>query len=96
MKKFSDIIEFFKAASSMCDSHPVDAHMCQVLTFVATLLAQMVKNPLATRDTGDQSLDWEGPLEEGMATYSSILAWRIPWARGLAGYSPWGHRVRHD
>ena len=27
-----------------------------------------------------QSLDWEGPLEQGMATHSSILAWRIPWA----------------
>jgi len=30
------------------------------------------------------------PLEEGMATYSSILAWRIPWQRSLAGYSPLG------
>ena len=40
-------------------------------------MAQMVKNPLA--DAGDmvQSLGWEDPLEKGMATHSSILAWRI-------------------
>ena len=34
-------------------------------------------------------LGWEDPLEEGMATHSSILAWRIPWTGSLAGYSPW-------
>ena len=40
-------------------------------------------------NAGDQvqSLDWKDPLEKGMATYSSILAWRITW-RSLAGYSP--------
>jgi len=36
------------------------------------------------------SLVWEDPLEKEMATYSSILAWRIPWTEELAGYSPWG------
>ena len=41
-------------------------------------MAQMVKNPLAMQETWDQSLGQEGPLEEGMATHSSILAWRIP------------------
>ena len=35
---------------------------------------------------------WEDPLEEGMTTQSSILAWRIPWTRSLVGYSPWGHK----
>ena len=35
-----------------------------------------------------QSLGWEDPLEEGMATHSSILACRIPWLRNLMGYSP--------
>ena len=34
------------------------------------------------------SLHWEDLLEEGMATYSSILAWSIPWTEELAGYSP--------
>ena len=49
---------------------------------LASLVAQMVKNPLAVRDTWIQSLGWEDPLEEGMATHSSILAWRIPLDRG--------------
>ena len=42
-------------------------------------MAQMVKNLPAVRETQVQSLVWEDPLEEEMATYSSILAWRIPW-----------------
>ena len=44
-----------------------------------------------------QSLGQEYPLEKEMATHSRILAWKIPWKRSLAGYSPWGHkRVEHD
>ena len=39
----------------------------------------MAKNPPAMQETQVQSLGWEDPLEEGMATYSSTLAWRIPW-----------------
>ena len=42
----------------------------------------MVKNLLAMRETRVQSLSWEDPLEEGKATHSSILAWRIPMDRG--------------
>ena len=42
----------------------------------------MVKNLPAIRETSVQSLGWEDPLEEGMATHSSILAWRIPMDRG--------------
>ena len=42
-------------------------------------MAQLVKNPPAMRETWVQSLVWEDPLEKGQATYSSILAWRIPW-----------------
>ena len=48
----------------------------------ASLVAQMVKNLPATQDTGVWSLGWEDPLEEGMATHLSILAWRIPVDRG--------------
>ena len=44
----------------------------------ASLLAQMVKNLPAMWETQVQSLDWEDPLEKGMATHSGILAWRIP------------------
>ena len=39
----------------------------------------MVKNPPAMQETWVRSLGWEDPLKEGMATHSSILAWRIPW-----------------
>ena len=46
----------------------------------ASLVAQLVKNPLAMRENWVQSLGWEDPLEKGMATHSSILVWRIPWA----------------
>jgi len=48
----------------------------------ASLVAQTVKNLLAVQETWVQSLGWEDPLEEGMATHSSILAWRIPMDRG--------------
>ena len=41
--------------------------------------AQMVKNPPVMQETWIQSLRWEDALEEGMATHSTILAWRIPW-----------------
>ena len=55
-------------------------------------MAQMVKNLPAMWETWARSLDWEDSLEEGMATHSSILAWRINphEQRSLAGYSPWG------
>ena len=46
----------------------------------ASLVAQQVKNPPAMRETWVRSLGWEDPLEQGKATHSSILAWRIPWA----------------
>ena len=49
---------------------------------VGLLVAQTVKNPPAIRETWVQSLSWEDPLEKGMATHSSILAWRIPMDRG--------------
>ena len=42
----------------------------------------MVNNPSAMWETWVQSQDWEDPLEEGMATHSSILVWRIPMDRG--------------
>ena len=44
----------------------------------------MVKNLPAMQETQVPSLGWEDPLEEGMATYSSILAWRIPMDRGTS------------
>ena len=50
-----------------------------------SLVAQMVKNLPAVRQTWVRSLGWEDPLEEGMATHSSILAWRIPWTEEPGG-----------
>ena len=45
----------------------------------ASLVAQMVKNWPVVQETQVQSLGWEGPLEKGTATHSSVLAWKIPW-----------------
>ena len=49
-----------------------------LLSVLASLEAQMVKNLPEMQETQVQSLGWEDPLEKGMATHSSILAWRIP------------------
>ena len=51
----------------------------------ASLVAQTVKNSPAMWEIWVQSLGWEDPLEEGMATHSNILTWRIPW-------TVWGHK----
>jgi len=50
-----------------------------------SLVVKMVKNPPAMRETGVQSLGQEDSLEEGMATHSSTLAWRIPWTEEPGG-----------
>ena len=52
----------------------------------------MVKNPPAIQGIRVWSLGQEDPLEKGMATHSSILAWRIPWTELPGGYSPWNHK----
>ena len=44
------------------------------------------------QETRVQSLSQEDPLEEGIATHSSILAWRVPWTEDLMGYSPQDHK----
>jgi len=63
----------------------------------ASPVAQTVKNPPAMWDTWVRSLDWEDPLEEGMETHSSILAWRIPMDREAWWASSMGsQRVRHN
>ena len=57
----------------------------------------MVKNPPAIRETQVLSLDQEDPLEKGMATHSSILAWRISWTEEPGRLQSMGpQRVRHD
>ena len=57
----------------------------------------MIKNPSAMRNTSVQSLGWEDPLEEDMATHLRILAWRIPWAEETGRLqSMESQRVGHD
>ena len=60
-------------------------------------MAQLVKNLPAVQETQVQSLGWEDPLQEGMATHSSILAWRIPWTEEPGEPQSMGSpRVGHD
>ena len=62
----------------------------------ASLVAQMVKNLPAVQETKFRSLGGDDPLEKGMATHSSILAWVIPWTEEPGGLQSIGsQRVRH-
>ena len=58
----------------------------------ASLMAQMVRNLPAMQETWIQSLTWEDPREKGMATLSSILAWRIPWTEEAGRLQSKGHK----
>ena len=63
----------------------------------ASLVAQFAKNLCAVQEILIQSLGWEDPLEKGMATHSSILAWRIPWTEEPGRLQSMGsQRVRHN
>ena len=63
----------------------------------ASLVAQMVKNLPAMQEAQVQSLGWEDPLEKGIATLSSILAWGIPWIQEPGGLQSMGLKtVRED
>ena len=64
---------------------------------VVYVAAQRLKRLPPMWETRVQSLGWEDPLEEEMATHSSILAWKIPWTEEPGGLQSMGsHRVRHD
>ena len=57
----------------------------------------MVKNLLAIMETWVRALGWEDPLEKGMATHCSILAWRIPWTEEPGGLQSMGLQIiGHD
>ena len=61
------------------------------------LVAQTVKNLPAVQETQVRSLGWDDPLKKGMATQSSILAWRSPWTGEPGGLQSMGlQRVGHD
>ena len=66
-----------------------------VRRLVASLMAQVIKNPLSMQETQEmriRSLGSKDALEEKMAIHSSIHAWKIPLERSLAGYSPRGRK----
>ena len=64
---------------------------------MASQVAQMIKTLLAMRETQVRFLGLEDPLEKGMATHSSILAWRMPWMEEPGGLQSTGsQRVGHD
>ena len=70
--------------------------VCLLLIIWASLVAQMVKNPPAIQETWVRSPGQEDPLENGIATHSSILAWRIPWTEEPGGLQIMrSQRVRH-
>ena len=75
----------------------VHRSICPSHTSYWASLAQIVKNLPAMQDTWVQSQGWKDPLEKGMATHSSILAWRIPWTEEPGRLQSMGsQRVRHD
>ena len=68
-----------------------------MIVFEESPVAQTVKNLPAMPETWFRSLGWEDPLEKGMATHSSILAWRIPWTEEPDGLQSTGsQRIGHD
>ena len=67
------------------------------MIYTGFLSGSVVKNPPAGQEPWAPSLGWEDPLEKGMATHSSILAWRIPWPEEPGGPQSTGsQRVRHS
>ena len=75
----SPLLQLHNCGSGNC---PLSFFWTYIYLCRASLAAQTVKNLPAMWETWVQLLGWEDPLEEGMATHSSILAWRIPMHRG--------------
>ena len=85
---------YFVQTVSACVQLP--SMLLQIIIFSASLVAQAVKNLPAVQETQVGSLGREDLLEKGMATHSSILAWRIPWTEDPGGLQSKGsQRVRH-
>ena len=82
----------YRSVSLGGHSQTAQVYLSLSFLFPSVPVAQMVKTMPATQETWVQALGQEDPLEKEMATHSSILAWRIPGQRSLAGYSPRGRR----
>ena len=87
--------KFMKSCNGRFCTHRKDVKKHQVDKKQASLVAQMVKNLPAMQETWIWSLGWEDALEKGVATHSSLLAWRIPWTKEPGGHSPWGHKLNN-
>ena len=72
-------------------NHKLQSSLLWEISTISYMLAQMANNPQAMWETGVWFLGWEDAIKEGMATHSSILAWRIPMDRGAWG--AWVHGV---
>ena len=71
--------------------------LCLAWASQAALVVKNLPADAADMKNAVQSLGWEDPLEEGMATHSSILAWRIPWTENPSGLQSMGlQRVGHN
>ena len=82
---------------NMCVESRMTRDVIQLPMWRASLVAQMVKNLPEMQETWVWSSGWEDPLENGMATHSSIPAWRILWIEEPGGLQSMGsQRVRHD
>ena len=84
------VIPIKKKKKNLC--LPLAVTLCYVFISVgnsgltwASLVAQLIKNQPEVQETRFRSLSWEDPLEEEMATHSSILAWEIPWTEESGG-----------
>ena len=83
-------------AFAICPSRVPSTALPSPAPLKASLVAQTVKNLPAMWETWDRSLGREDPLEKGMATHSSILAWRIPWLEEPGGLESMGsQRLGH-
>ena len=91
------IAQFVKKPRAMSGRSPEEGIGYPLQCYWASLVAQLVKNPPAMQETWVWSLGWEDPLEKGMATHSSILAWRIPWTEEPGRLQSMGsQRVGYD
>ena len=70
-------------AGTKMSLHPCPSHR-------ASLVAQSVMNLPAVQETRVRSLGWQDPLEKGIETHSSILAWKMPWTQELGGLQSTG------
>ena len=85
-----------KVHDTLCSDHGFKdmetmSMMLSAKFFTSLVVAQLVKNLPAMRETWVWSLSWEDPLEKGRAAHSSILAWRIPWTVQSMGLQTAGH-----